>query len=196
MSVNLNRDEAVKTNNLKLFTKRLNEFTGNNRSVASIELRICNYRSLDPSFSGKGMSNGGKKLKEVWKTYIEDDPTLTKLAKTYSSFINDCLEKEGAREKTTRIIVKSKVISSIVYERSAKVKELTLKRARGFCELCAHSAPFVGFDGNPYLEVHHVSPLSQGGCDELENTIALCPNCHRKTHYGELSADELHKMMK
>jgi len=27
-------------------------------------------------------------------------------------------------------------------------------------------------------------PLSEGGEDTLENAIALCPNCHRKMHYG------------
>ncbi|WP_425484228.1 HNH endonuclease [Desulfobacter latus] len=24
----------------------------------------------------------------------------------------------------------------------------------------------------------------KGGKDTIENTIAICPNCHRKRHYG------------
>lgn len=39
-------------------------------------------------------------------------------------------------------------------------------------------------NGEPYLEVHHVIPLSQNGEDTLENAEALCPNCHREKHYG------------
>lgn len=37
-------------------------------------------------------------------------------------------------------------------------------------------------DGNPYLESHHIIWLSKGGDDSIENTVALCPNCHRKMH--------------
>ncbi|MFU8787539.1 MAG: HNH endonuclease [Methylobacter sp.] len=34
------------------------------------------------------------------------------------------------------------------------------------------------------MEVHHIVPLSQGGEDTIEYVVALCPNCHRKRHYG------------
>ncbi|MGX5612966.1 HNH endonuclease [Bacillus toyonensis] len=34
------------------------------------------------------------------------------------------------------------------------------------------------------MEVHHVVPLAQGGEDSIENAIGICPNCHRKAHYG------------
>ena len=38
-------------------------------------------------------------------------------------------------------------------------------------------------DGTPYLESHHIIWLKDGGADSLENTVALCPNCHRKMHH-------------
>ena len=31
--------------------------------------------------------------------------------------------------------------------------------------------------------------LSQGGQDSIENTVALCPNCHRKMHIINDQAD-------
>ncbi|EKM6788635.1 HNH endonuclease, partial [Escherichia coli] len=37
----------------------------------------------------------------------------------------------------------------------------------------------------PYLEVHHVIPLSKGGADTPENCVALYPNCHKALHYAE-----------
>jgi 5-methylcytosine-specific restriction protein A len=40
-------------------------------------------------------------------------------------------------------------------------------------------------DGMPYLEVHHVKQLKDGGSDRIDNAVALCPNCHRKAHYGK-----------
>lgn len=37
-------------------------------------------------------------------------------------------------------------------------------------------------NGKPYLESHHVITLADGGPDVIYNTIAICPNCHRKIH--------------
>ncbi|MEZ8028974.1 HNH endonuclease [Enterovibrio norvegicus] len=82
-------------------------------------------------------------------------------------------------------VATSKVVEAVVYSRSPEVVAETLERANGVCEECGEDAPFNRkSDGSPYLEVHHVIPLSQSGLDLLSNTIALCPNCHRKAHFG------------
>jgi 5-methylcytosine-specific restriction protein A len=36
-----------------------------------------------------------------------------------------------------------------------------------------------------YLEAHHINFLSEGGKDQEDNLIALCPNCHRKAHFSK-----------
>ncbi len=63
------------------------------------------------------------------------------------------------------------------------------RRARGTCQLCEKPAPFRTRDGEPYLETHHIDPLTDGGEDVIENTVALCPNCHRKMHALNLPVD-------
>ena len=68
------------------------------------------------------------------------------------------------------------------YGRSALVAAYARRRAEGRCELCGEKAPFLDREGNPFLEVHHVRWLSQGGADSIDNTAALCPNCHRRMH--------------
>jgi len=70
------------------------------------------------------------------------------------------------------------------YYRDALVKAWVLQEAKGLCELCGTEATFVDAFGNPYLEVHHIQPLSEDGPDTIENSVALCPNCHRKCHYS------------
>lgn len=70
------------------------------------------------------------------------------------------------------------------YRRDLAVKAWVLQQAGGVCECCSQPAPFKGADGLPYLEVHHVHQLADGGADTVENTVALCPNCHRELHYG------------
>lgn len=57
--------------------------------------------------------------------------------------------------------------------------------AAGICELCAHSAPFQDAKKKPYLEVHHVRRLIDGGSDRVSNAVALCPNCHRRCHFSQ-----------
>jgi 5-methylcytosine-specific restriction protein A len=57
--------------------------------------------------------------------------------------------------------------------------------ANGTCQECKKPAPFLRrIDGKPYLEVHHIRRLADQGEDTVANAIALCPNCHRKRHYG------------
>jgi 5-methylcytosine-specific restriction protein A len=83
---------------------------------------------------------------------------------------------------------KREVISD-VYERNLIVSEYAKRKANGICQLCDQPAPFHNVDGEPYLETHHIEWLSKGGLDVIENTAALCPNCHRKMHVLNLPAD-------
>ncbi len=76
--------------------------------------------------------------------------------------------------------------SSSSFVRDPLVKAWVLQNATGICEGCVHPAPFTLEDGSPFLEVHHVHPLAEGGADQISNAVALCPNCHRRCH---LSSD-------
>ena len=77
------------------------------------------------------------------------------------------------------------VVLTTVYERDPDIVAETLFRSNGICGKCKKPAPFKRKkDGHPYLEVHHLLPLSKGGGDDLSNVIALCPNCHRELHFA------------
>lgn len=97
-----------------------------------------------------------------------------------------------SRQKRLEILSKSNIkptktiVCQTVFNRNPYVVAEVLERANGICEKCKNSAPFIkDIDCKPYLEVHHIIPLAQGGDDTVENAIALCPNCHRHTHYGK-----------
>lgn len=80
---------------------------------------------------------------------------------------------------------KRRTIEVTVFDRNPDVVAEVLKRANGVCEKCDSDAPFLrAKDGRPYLEVHHVITLADGGEDSVGNALACCPNCHRKAHYG------------
>jgi predicted HNH restriction endonuclease len=90
-------------------------------------------------------------------------------------------ERLKAAEKRPEMIQ----VTRCEYRRNPDVVAEVLLRASGRCECCGVGAPFVrGSDGSPYLEVHHVVALSDGGDDTVENAMAACPNCHRRLHFG------------
>ncbi|HCM0913189.1 TPA: HNH endonuclease [Vibrio parahaemolyticus] len=78
---------------------------------------------------------------------------------------------------------------STSYERNVWVAELAKRLAKGQCQLCLDPAPFKNAKGGPYLETHHIVWLSKGGDDSTENTVALCPNCHKKMHIVDDAKD-------
>lgn len=44
----------------------------------------------------------------------------------------------------------------------------------------------------PWLEIHHIEELADGGQTEYENLVVLCPNCHTRVHAEAVpSKDEL-----
>lgn len=86
-------------------------------------------------------------------------------------------DSADTRSKETRVISTRR--------RSEAVKRYARVRAEGTCEGCKSPAPFTTRDGRPYLEVHHVHRLSDGGPDRPDAVIAICPNCHRRVHHGE-----------
>lgn len=110
-----------------------------------------------------------EKIKEVIKHSIED---IKDKAKSFES-------KD----------VSTKEVKTIYRERNQYVAEYTKDRAKGICDLCGKEAPFKDKDGKPYLESHHVITLAEGGPDGVYNTVAICPNCHRKIHILKDSKD-------
>ncbi|WP_304183364.1 HNH endonuclease [Pseudoalteromonas prydzensis] len=102
--------------------------------------------------------------------------TKTKKAKR----LND--EEIKRRAKNARKNVGSRKAIIQQHERNPWVAEHAKRLAKGYCMLCDQPAPFKNKAGEPYLETHHIIWLAKGGEDTIANTVALCPNCHRKMH--------------
>ena len=49
--------------------------------------------------------------------------------------------------------------------------------AHPLCELCQKNGLLI-----PTEEIHHKTPLSEGGTHNEENLIALCKSCHARLH--------------
>lgn len=117
---------------------------------------------------------------------LEHEPTTTDEKTTVSN-----LEKLSLAELRQKAQLHSVSSSSPVerksqfWKASQAIKIYAKKRAQGLCEGCGNPAPFVKTNGAPYLEVHHINRLSDGGPDDPLWVAAICPNCHRRSHYSK-----------
>jgi 5-methylcytosine-specific restriction endonuclease McrA len=78
---------------------------------------------------------------------------------------------------------KVKSSSNELMQLSSRTIQKILKRAKIECAMCGWN--------RTSLDIHHILPRSEGGSDELNNLIALCPNCHRLAHEKQYTSDEL-----
>jgi 5-methylcytosine-specific restriction endonuclease McrA len=77
----------------------------------------------------------------------------------------------------------SSIVSGLQYARDPEVRAAVIRRAVGKCEFC-RKLGFLRIDGSRYLECHHIIALANDGADRMTNVIALCPDDHRRAHFG------------
>lgn len=130
-----------------------------------------------------------RRLINEWVERLSEPRNLneweTAFWKSVDSALADSPNARRARlQKAAKLPKKIQIVTE-AYVRNPDVVAEALHRARGQCGRCKQPAPFSREkDGSPYLEVHHIQRLKDGGEDTVENAIALCPNCHREQHFG------------
>ena len=155
-------------------------------ALKSTQLHIQYYGSLE---------NGGDLpgLRKLVAEYLErlsqiSDPVLIDgemdILDQIERSMRDSHAARQARLHRADTTPETVYITVTAYKRNPDVVAERLIQAGGICEKCKQPAPFIKKDNTPYLEVHHRVPLGEGGKDELANTMALCPNCHREAHSG------------
>ncbi|WP_228007834.1 HNH endonuclease [Kosakonia pseudosacchari] len=128
-------------------------------------------------------------IQSIFESEENEVLTLDDVSNIFYGKVSESLkDNQAARLARISTIDKKptkKVVITEIYSRSPDIVAIALLRAKGVCERCNKKAPFNRkSDNTPYLEVHHVQSLSNGGADSLANVLALCPNCHRELHYG------------
>lgn len=167
------------------------------RSKGSVEFRMANISSFmtlrgEPTIAGyKPRSNvGAAVLARLGALFGElGDPAPADFASTDDPAE---LQARAARLRKASLGVPpvgnatpgQSAMTSTRFLRSPAVVAYVVEASGGTCECCAQAAPFMTSSGAPFLEVHHVKPLADGGPDTVDNAVALCPNCHRACHHA------------
>ena len=103
----------------------------------------------------------------------------------FEQSVLEALKRKPKQAPAGQIKPKTREVVSTQYVRDPAVVAWVLQQANGLCECCDSPAPFSKPSGDPYLEVHHLRRLADGGSDTVANAVALCPNCHRELHHGQ-----------
>lgn len=158
---------------------------------AAFENAISSARKHLKYYISKGKSSQPK-IQSLIEDLIKELKSKSELENMQNDFEKNVMKSlnldPAIRKRKLESASKTPKVLSVttkVYARNPDVVADVLIRAEGICEKCKKRAPFIrAKDNSPYLEVHHKVMLANGGEDTIENAIALCPNCHRESHYG------------
>lgn len=191
--------------------ERLSQQIG--RVPTGVYNKLMNLRSIDPRDERKGLPGGSAIDREVWAEFFDvakNDIDQQRLDDEYERLWEALKSPEASEfsfdEEISRLEEKSfhqlmdayqtgkiiqrprrKEVQQLVYGRRPLVIAITGKRAGYACEVEGCPSPtFVTDEGEKFVEVHHLTPLSQGGEDIIENTVCLCPTHHREIHHGKM----------
>jgi 5-methylcytosine-specific restriction protein A len=146
---------------------------------------------------GKGLDKIGNTRRLIIFEFVR-----TEKIKVKTEDISKLIETNSLEDLRKLAVVSSSVNSytinekkQIIRKRSAAIKKYALVRSEGICEACNQVAPFSTMEGQPFLEVHHLYRLSDGGIDHPENVAAICPNCHRRVHYSNDKVEYNNKLI-
>lgn len=166
------------------------------RNPNGVGMKLANFRRLDPTNPGTGLSRGAKMEEDVWNEYGGDLPRLQAVAEAIRGNYellgplppaadDETEDDEEATEGRvlTRVHKSRERNRKIVKKKKAKVLKETGKLE---CEACGFDfAKTYGELGEGFAECHHTKPVSEltpGEKTKLSDLAILCANCHRMIH--------------
>lgn len=125
---------------------------------------------------------------------LDDKRTLKeKFSKSNKSKTDDVQQEDEVEEKPLLLPDDKK------YKRIYSVGKNALKNSGYVCFADPEHDTFLTDEGLPYMEAHHLIPFKyqkdfQFSLQVQANVVCLCPQCHRKLHYGK-DRNELLKVL-
>jgi predicted HNH restriction endonuclease len=167
----------------------LHTYLHNPLTIERLRQELPNVKPiLLDGFQGRSFPISGEDFREVTSLLGFDLDDLPPVAEEADAALDTlaALEKQFLKASPE---VKERVSRTI--ERGPVGR--AVKKALGFqCQLCAalgqHPLGFHKKNGEPYVEAHHVMPVSalQVGSLAASNIMVLCANHHRQMHYGNV----------
>ena len=183
------------------------------RAVTGAYNKIMNFRAIDPRDSREGMDGASNVDRSVWAEFFDEraqtidqnavsdefqrlwpqywlEPTRELQEQRLEQAVEEAkadLDILEARIRASRRPSKprSGMTTTTVFNRDPNIIAYAKARSGCRCEVPGCVVPlFLKPDGEPYVEVHHIHMLADGGEDTTDNVACLCPSHHREIHFG------------
>lgn len=116
-------------------------------------------------------------------------PYNAKTGRTEEAIADELFKDDSSSEDVKKT---QKVIET--FERNRKAVR-DLKRLYKTCQITGDEFIFSKVNGEPYLEVHHLVPLGEGGSDNPTNLVVISAHIHRMLHYAVVEGIDLAKIV-
>lgn len=183
------------------------------RAVTGAYNKIMNFRAIDPRDSRAGMDGASNVDRSVWAEFFDERTQTIDLNAVGDEFQRlwpqywleltrelqeERLEQAVEEAKADLDVLEARIRASrrpskpqsgttttTVFNRDPNIIAYAKGRAGFRCEVPGCEVPlFLKPDGEPYVEVHHIHMLADGGEDTTKNVACLCPSHHREIHFG------------
>lgn len=177
--------------------------TGNQAFVTMDNIELGSYIEIDPITAYEQNNRLNEFIDKLThdraiglhtkKAIDEDD-----YDKTVSS--NDISDSIDTKPSYVPLDKPEKITGEKVsFKRNPELAKKSILLANYQCDLDKSHKSFITKNGKPYMEAHHLIPLSTQdyfdySLDVDANIVCLCPNCHRKLHYGDNITSDLIKL--
>ncbi|MBU3905184.1 MAG: HNH endonuclease [Nanoarchaeota archaeon] len=200
-------EENIQTllENLNDIEKCFSAFVG--LSFGNIK-QYYDYSEIDNEFKFNLLSHlfiGHMVLKLKKDSDISHSEAVNKIQNLINIIKGFVIEKEPPKQSLYDTIIKKSESNVIgiekkdtvtgVFKRDIQLVEFLKEYFEYKCIICHKN--IKRDDNKPYIESHHVQPLSEGGSDTADNIIIVCPNCHKIFHFGrKTKRDKMEKLLK
>ena len=193
-----------KSNNVESFARRFNQYFEKDYSAQTILFSSAKFKNVDPA-NNLRQATPDERYKTLWDKYIVGD-RIRELKELYKEFKKGAFHTrmDVAEEADTHIIKAAQAYEDApvakcalgdkpvsAYPRDPQVVFNALHHAECKCELECNTELFLRKNSQlNYTEGHHLIPLCyqndfEYSLDVEANVVSLCPNCHRRLHYGD-----------
>lgn len=181
------------------------------RNPNGVYMKLCNYLRLDPSYSGSGLSRGGKAEEAIWAEFAGNKTRLRATADAIRAVQKSISPAEVATEVPglEDEASEGRILTAIHKRRERSPALVRRKKAQVLEQVGALRCEVCGFDfeerygdlGVGFAECHHRAPLAslaEQRRTKLHDLAIVCANCHRMIHRSRpmVTVEELRLKLK
>lgn len=165
------------------------------RNPNGVYMKLCNFLRFDPSYSGDGLTRGGKLEEEVWQEFADRKRLSATAAAIRANhhFVGAPATEEERLLDENEEFAEGRVLTLLHKRRERNPKLVRKKKAQVRAETGTLACEACGFDfraaygvlGDGFAECHHRKPVSElqdSQTTKLKDVAIVCSNCHRMLH--------------